>query len=137
LYNVCVTTKKGGTPMMRKWFLLSVLLLSLISLTACGGAEKETAKPAEPTDGTEQAVNISATNFAFNEEEFSVKAGQPVKISFKSEQGVHGIAISGTDVNLNDGDSETVTLEAGEYNIICTIPCGSGHTQMVSKLVVS
>ncbi len=128
--------------MLIRWMLLPFLLLSLVVLPACGGAEEQTAKPSEQTEvtegvGNEQVVNVTATNFAFNEKEFTVKAGQPVKISFKSEQGVHGIAITGTDINLNDGDSETVTLTAGEYNIICSIPCGSGHAQMVSKLIVT
>ena len=122
--------------MLKRWMLLPFLLLSLVLLPACGGAKDETAKPTKPT-GNEQVLDITATNFEFNEKEYAVKAGQPVIISFASKQGVHAIQIGGTDISLDDGDSETVTLEAGEYNIICSIPCGSGHSKMVSKLIVS
>ncbi len=122
--------------MMKRWMLLPFLLLSLVLLPACGGADEQSAEPTKPA-GNEQVLDISATNFEFNEKEYTVKAGQPVKISFASKQGVHAIQIGGTDISLDDGDSETVTLQAGEYNIICSIPCGSGHAQMVSKLIVS
>ncbi|WP_332694296.1 hypothetical protein [Halalkalibacter lacteus] len=45
------------------------------------------------------------------------------------------MAIEGADLKI-DGDGEaTVTLEAGEYIIYCTIPCGGGHEEMTAKLI--
>jgi cytochrome c oxidase subunit 2 len=121
---------------MKKWMYTLALLLVLSSLSACGASEEKKTETPAPT-GNEQIVDITASNFKFNETEYKVEAGKPIKISFQSEQGAHAIAISGTDIELNDDDSEVVTLEAGEYNIICSIPCGPGHSEMVSKLIVS
>jgi cytochrome c oxidase subunit 2 len=132
--------------MMKKWLFASMLLLAVLLLSACGGSEEsskteeapmsEESSMSEESGSTAQVVNISATNFAFNQEEYRVSAGAPISIEFASAQGVHGIAITGTDITLNDGDKKEVTLEAGEYDIICSIPCGTGHTQMRAKLIV-
>ena len=134
---------------MKKWFFAPLLVLSLVMLSACGSTEtketKESTQQKESQDEStnqdskseSQAIKIEAKNFAFDQTEYTAKAGEPINFSFKSAEGMHGIAISGTDVTLNDGDSKTVTLEAGEYTIMCTIPCGSGHSEMVSKLIVS
>jgi cytochrome c oxidase subunit 2 len=136
--------------MMKKWLFASMLLFAVLLLSACGGSEEsstpeenvseesmsEESSMSEDAGSTAQVVNISATNFAFNQEEYRVSAGAPISIEYASAQGVHGIAITGTDITLNDGDKKEVTLEAGEYDIICTIPCGTGHAQMRAKLIV-
>jgi cytochrome c oxidase subunit 2 len=120
-----------------------------VMLSACGGTETEETQEQTQQEETQdestnegdstesQAISIEATNFAFNQTEYTAKAGEPVNISFKSVEGMHGIAISGADVTLNDGESKSVTLEAGEYTIVCSIPCGSGHSEMVAKLIVT
>lgn len=119
---------------MKKWLVMLSLVLLVGVLAACGGGEtKETPKET----GNEQQLSISATNFQFDKKEYTVKSGEPVKISYKTEQGVHGIEIQGAGVKLNDGESDIVTLDKGEYTIVCSIPCGEGHTQMVSKLIVT
>ncbi len=43
--------------------------------------------------------------------------------------------VEGKDVNISGNGSEVVNLKPGEYTIRCSVPCGQGHAEMVSKLV--
>lgn len=129
---------------MKRWLLATVLLSVLFVLAACGG--KDTSKDTEQVENTGSSdetvvnneINISAINFEFDLEEYTVKAGEKVKISFVSEEGMHGIAIDGHDVDIKgDGEVTFTPTEPGEYTIYCNIPCGAGHADMKSILVVT
>ncbi|SHG54188.1 cupredoxin domain-containing protein, partial [Ornithinibacillus halophilus] len=82
-------------------------------------------------------VNIVATNFDFNQDEFVVQSGEEVKVTLTNEEGHHGISIQGLNINI-DGEGETTFTpeEPGEYTIICNIFCGDGHAEMTATLVV-
>src|SRR5690625_4874235 len=80
---------------------------------------------------------IVATNWDFDQAEYTVTAGEEVKITLVNEEGMHGIAIDGLDVDIQgDGDATFIPEEPGEYKIYCNIPCGQGHNDMVSTLIV-
>lgn len=122
-------------------FLTSVALM--LALAACGGGnEKETENaaspttPASPASASEEVV-IKATSWEFDKPEYAIPKDTPVKLTLENLKGAHGIEIVGEDVAIRGNNSEVVTLPAGTYEIKCNIMCGTGHSQMVAKLVVS
>ncbi len=132
--------------MMKRIGTVAACAVLAFTLAACGGNNGNNAAN-EPAAGNSGAANngaaasnvvdITATNFKFDQEVYKVKAGE-VTFNLKNAEGVHGIKISNTDVKLdNNTTSQTVNLDnPGEYVIECSIPCGSGHIKMKSKLVV-
>ena len=123
--------------MVKKWLAMFVSVLIIAVLGACGGGSSS--KGAVDSNVTPtQEITIKATNFEFDQKEYRVKKGEPLKINFVNEQGNHGIEIKGLNVNLNGAKNNQVIIpeQAGEYDIICNIMCGSGHAAMVSKLIV-
>ena len=130
-----------------------IFLGFILVLAACGGNDSgDPVGDTDANDSTEQAaddsgtsdetatnnnVDIIATNWDFDQDEYIVKAGEEVKVTLTNDEGMHGIAIDGLDVKI-DGDGETTFTpnEPGEYTIYCSIPCGQGHNDMVSTLIV-
>lgn len=104
-----------------------VLLLGIA--TACGSDEVS-------VDDAEAEVTIKSSNWEFDQVTYTVPAGKPVAIHHENAEGHHGITIKGTDVKIQGDGSVVANLEPGEYEIICDIMCGTGHAEMVSKLVV-
>jgi cytochrome c oxidase subunit II len=94
--------------------------------------------PSASAGGAAQAVTLTATNFKFDKTEYKVKKGQPVTITLKNGEGMHGAEIKEFGVNLKkDGESKTFTPDkVGTYNIQCSVMCGAGHANMKSTLVV-
>lgn len=136
---------------MKKSLLAMIFLGFILVLAACGGSNSS--DPVEDTDAnnstgqtddssssdeaTSNNVDIIATNWDFDQDEYIVTAGEEVKLTLTNDEGMHGIEIDGLDVKV-DGDGETTftATEPGEYNIYCSIPCGQGHNDMVSTLIV-
>ena len=129
---------------MKKLITLFTAAVLLAALSACG-SKTNTAAPTSPVtstapavSGEAQKVTLVASNFQYDKAEYKVKAGQPVILTLESKEGMHGARISAFNVNLNKNDN-TATFtpdKAGTYDIICSVPCGSGHTNMKSKLIV-
>ncbi|CAM5782986.1 MULTISPECIES: cupredoxin domain-containing protein [Brevibacillus] len=125
--------------MKKTWGLLISAVAISAMLAGCGGDKKEAAAGGEqaPAAATENAINIEASNWKFNQESFEVKAGEPFTINFKSTEGFHGIGIEGLDVDIQNEGSKTMTIDkAGEYKIFCNVICGPDHGKMIAKLVV-
>lgn len=138
---------------MKKWMITTVAIGLIFALSACGTKEQPQASQpaangstaAQPTAGgaagssaSSQQINLIATNYAFDQKEYKVKKGQEVTFTLENQQGLHGIAINGLNVNL-DNKNKTATVivdKEGSYDIICSIPCGSGHMSMRAKLIV-
>ncbi|GAF24650.1 MULTISPECIES: cupredoxin domain-containing protein [Shouchella] len=110
----------------------------VVLLAACGGNEANDAQ--NENVETDETVTIKALNWHFDEEEYVVPSGETT-IELINESGNHGIIIreanGGEDVVLNKQGSTIATLAPGEYDIICSIPCGSGHADMTATLVVT
>ncbi len=136
---------------MKKYLLIGVTAAMLILTTACGGQNQGASNSSEQSGVTDTGVATSengaasgeqlvvkATNYAFDQKEYHVKKGQPITIVFDNEEGNHGLAIPALNVNLNSSNSTmTVTpQEAGQFDMACSIMCGSGHSTMVAKLIV-
>lgn len=136
---------------MKKSILATILLGLILVLAACGGGNSDNDTNTEANNSTEETesassseqstvsndIEIKATNFEFDQDEYTVKAGEEVKISLVNEEGTHGIAIDDLDVKIDgDGEATFTPEEPGEYTIYCSIPCGQGHSDMVSTLIV-
>lgn len=129
---------------LKRSLLGAVLLSVLFVLAACGGKDASDETGQVDTTGTtggstvSNEINITAINFEFNQEEYTVKAGEEVKVIFTNEEGMHGITIAGLDVDIKgDGEATFTPTEPGEYTIYCNLPCGTGHADMKSTLVVT
>ncbi|GGD48929.1 cupredoxin domain-containing protein [Paenibacillus nasutitermitis] len=126
---------------MRKILLVSVVAALVMIMAACGSNNDKSGNanntPAENT-GTAAAneIVIKASNWKFDQEVYTIKKGEATTISFKSD-GVHGVEIPDLQVKLTDGKSKDVTVnDAGEYELHCDIPCGTGHSKMIAKIKV-
>ncbi|MBT2288641.1 cupredoxin domain-containing protein [Paenibacillus albidus] len=123
----------------------SALLLSMVwvlVLTACGGsgntASSNINKVTDSGIEAETELVISATNYKFDQEEYHLKKGVPVKIIFENESGNHGILVPELNLQLSSKESSAVIVpeEAGTFEMSCSIMCGSGHSGMIAKVIV-
>lgn len=92
---------------------------------------------AEDTSGAPQ-LKLYASNWKFDQPEYTVKAGDKMKVTLQIKEGIHAVEIKGLNVALDKANpSQEVTFDKpGTYEIVCTLPCGQGHADMKSKLVV-
>jgi len=136
---------------LKKGVLVALFFSLTLVLAACGGDGNDSATDAGVESSTEETENtqspeesasgneieIQASNFQLDPAEYTVNAGEEVKLSLTNVEGMHGIAIDEFDVNI-EGDGEAVFTpeEPGEYTIYCSIPCGEGHSDMVATLIV-
>lgn len=136
---------------MRKGLFTAILLGLILVLAACGGNDDSATEDTGGNDATEQTedngsaegtapnndLDITATDWEFDKKEYTVSAGQEVKIALTNAEGMHGLAIDEFDVNIDgDGEATFTPEEPGEYKIYCSIPCGQGHADMTSTLIV-
>lgn len=127
--------------MIRKSAMAGSLLLALL-LTACGAngnGNSGSANNAAASNLTaDEEIVITATNYSFDQPEYRIKQGVPVKITFVNESGNHGILIPEMKLRLDAKNSSKVVLpeKAGTYEMTCAIMCGSGHSGMTAKIIV-
>ncbi|MGM7700792.1 hypothetical protein ACSVDE_03645 [Pseudalkalibacillus sp. Hm43] len=118
--------------MVHRMAFLLFLSMCLINISGCA---QEQAQTGENTRAV-TVINVEADNWSFNKEVYKVFAGKKITINFKSVEGNHGLGIRGIDsVNIEGEGSVKLTLEPGEYQIYCTIPCGEGHKDMIATLI--
>jgi len=120
---------------------IAAALVLAAALTACG-SNGENASAGNLNGSTEagtatasEELVIKATNWEFDQQEYVIPKDTDVKLTLKTS-GVHGIAISNTNVDLKGNKSTVVNLKAGTYEISCNIPCGTGHRNMKATLTV-
>src|SRR5699024_1603980 len=120
----------------KKLFIFLLLSLTVI-LAACGGNDEASEPKDESASNSNSEIEVTATNFEFNQPEYTVQSGDEVKINLSNADGSHGIAIDEFDVDIQgDGEATFTHDKPGEYTIYCNIPCGQGHDDMQSKLIV-
>ncbi|HUK61318.1 MAG TPA: hypothetical protein VLV50_18955 [Stellaceae bacterium] len=102
---------------------------------------------AEPALGTTVASNgdvtvrIVAAQFAFVPQCVAVPQGKPVTLRFASPDVIHGIIVTGTNVNTMVvpgyvSEVRTVFAEAGDHLMPCHEFCGLGHSEMLARVRV-
>ncbi|MEC5424556.1 cupredoxin domain-containing protein [Virgibacillus sp. C22-A2] len=136
--------------------LLATLFLGFILVLAACGSDNSSANETDDTSGADEVaeetedtgasaeettpdnnVTVIATDFDLDQDVYTVKAGEEVKITLINEEGHHGISIDEFGVNLQgEGEATFKPEEPGEYTIYCNIFCGEGHALMTATLVV-
>lgn len=124
---------------MQKWAMFSLFIIACLLGTgvlfqniSARQAEMAQEASAGPT------LRFVASNYHFGEATYTVKAGEKVTVSLQNKEGLHAMEIVGTPVKLdNNTKSMEVTFDKpGEYEVHCTLPCGPGHAEMKTKLIV-
>ena len=82
-------------------------------------------------------VRVVATQFAFVPQCVAVPQGRPVTLRFTSPDVIHGIIVTGTNVNTMVvpgyvSEVHTVFAEAGDHLMPCHEFCGLGHSEMLA-----
>lgn len=125
---------------MKKGIALLVSCMLLFVLAACAGGQKESQGDSGITDTAvaEAELVIKGSNFQFDQKEYRLKKGVPVKITYENEDGNHGVMIPVLGLSLDrKNNSKVVTPEkTGEFEISCSIMCGAGHSKMISTLII-
>ena len=108
-------------------------------LAAIAMAAAAAAAPPAP-----RAIDVAASNFTFTPETIQVKEGETVVLRARSTDGKgHGIAIKELKVKAalpKTGEVVPIEITAGKpgtYVIACSVYCGSGHSRMRARLVVT
>jgi cytochrome c oxidase subunit 2 len=132
---------------MKKLLGLLFICTLVFALSACGTKKDDAAgavvapATAEGTmeASTELLLKASDKTFKFDQEEYTIKKGVPIKLTLVNESGTHGVSISGLNVDLKGSKlSQTITPDKeGTYTIKCNFPCGGGHMTMTAKLIVA
>jgi cytochrome c oxidase subunit II len=99
----------------------------------------------QPAPSEPKVFEVVARRFAFEPASIEVVEGDTVRLLVRSADGPHGVEIKAFKVKkavprAKPGDSP-VTIEfiagaPGEYPILCSEYCGSGHKDMTGALVV-
>ncbi|MFC5703896.1 cupredoxin domain-containing protein [Cohnella faecalis] len=136
---------------MKKWVAgLSFVLATVLVLSACGKSDNANEQSAQPTPSASTPANtdaaaagavkeftLNAKNFEFDTTEIKVSKGDTVKITLKNSQGNHAVKISGYDQEIKNGETISfVADKTGQFDFLCSIMCGAGHTKMTGKLIV-
>ncbi|REK75755.1 cytochrome C oxidase subunit II [Paenibacillus paeoniae] len=130
---------------MKKWLILATVLTLALVVAACGANSdnsKETMGGISNASGNESSTSesevvITAKNWDFDQKEYRIKAGETVDLTVKSAGGVHGVRILKTKYSIGNRETVAVKFDApGTYDMICSVPCGGGHSLMKAKLIV-
>jgi cytochrome c oxidase subunit 2 len=130
---------------MKKLLSLLFVLTLVFALSACGSKKDDSSGIIEPAAAvgtveasTELILHASDKTFKFDKDVYTIKKGEPIKLTLVNESGTHELTISKLGVNLKKGKmSKVITPEkAGTYTISCSYPCGGGHMNMNAKLIV-
>ncbi|CAM3541918.1 cytochrome C oxidase subunit II [Marinicrinis lubricantis] len=124
---------------MKKWMGLIIAFTLVFSLAACGGnGDSDTSNAAvETNESGATELKIIATNWQFDQETYTISKDTPIDFVLDSQEGYHGVKIKGLGIELEkDNKKQYKITEAGEYEIVCNIICGAGHSEMKATLIV-
>lgn len=121
---------------MRKIITIFMLLSLVVVLAACGGGGGS-AKAEETNEANAIDLELVATNWDFDQAEYTVPVNEPINFSLVNDAGYHEYEIVGLGINIKpDSPKQYKITEPGTYTIECSFACGAGHSTMKSKLVV-
>jgi len=112
-----------------------IFLMLILVLFACNSDKNPVIPIKKPEKETGHSLEIIAKNWSFHQQIYTVPSGK-VTIELKNTEGFHGIHIEGTDITIEGDGTYTANLQPGEYTIVCSIVCGTGHDMMEAKLIV-
>ena len=96
---------------------------------------------AEQGSSTVKEIEMTAKQWEFSPSIVEVNKGDTVRLRVTSIDVAHGIYIPEFNLNKVLEPGKTVTLEfvadtIGEFDFICSVQCGTGHSGMNGKLIV-
>lgn len=120
-----------------------VAFLILASAYTLSGQEKRAGKDKIVTEAASKIkeIELEAFQYGFSPDPIVVKKGETVKISAVSRDVTHGFYIKEYAINavIRKGEKTEIKFIAdkvGEFQIRCSVYCGSGHMSMKGKLIV-
>jgi len=86
-------------------------------------------------------IKLEAYQFGFSPDSVVVKKGDIVKLLITSRDVTHGVYIKEYGINVTVTKEEAKNIEffankAGKFDIVCSVYCGPGHSNMKGKLIV-
>lgn len=101
-------------------------------------AKEEKASPKKETVN----IEVTASQWQFDPNTITVKKGSHVVLTLVSKDVDHGLGIAAYGVKEKIPAGRAVDVEfdadkAGEFPFYCTVYCGTGHSSMKGKLVVT
>ncbi|HLC73480.1 MAG TPA: cupredoxin domain-containing protein [Candidatus Nanoarchaeia archaeon] len=97
----------------------------------------------EPVDipSKEVTINMKARKWEFEPSTITVKKGDKVKLLITGEDVKHGFKLTDFNINEDIEPGKTTTIEftadkIGTFSFMCSVFCGSGHSDMEGKLIV-
>ncbi|MDO7907405.1 cupredoxin domain-containing protein [Paenibacillus sp. JX-17] len=130
---------------MRKWLIVLISCMLFAVLAACAQKEAASSNDTASSQGVtdtgaapSEELIIKASDYQFDQPEYHLKKGVPVKVVLQNESGEHGVIVTGLDLQLDSSQSSKVITpdKAGEYVMHCSVFCGSGHNAMAAKIIV-
>lgn len=122
---------------MRKGGIVGVFLF-LSVLSGLPASDAEEAK--NVTSKNVKEIKLEAYQHGYSPSRIFVKKGDTVIIYATSRDVPHGVHIKEYAINVvvrgKTKIIKFVAKKAGEFDIRCSVYCGSGHTNMKGKLVV-
>lgn len=88
-------------------------------------------------------ITVVAKKYEFSPSHFELKVGEPVEITFESQDVEHGFVCKDLGlekVKFKKGEPATVTVtpeRPGTYKFKCAKFCGMGHPKMKGEIVVA
>ncbi|WP_368086932.1 cytochrome C oxidase subunit II [Paenibacillus sp. OK003] len=126
--------------MMKKGMAWLAACMLILVLAACGGTGQSAESNSESDSGAtaSEELVIKASNYEFDQPEYHLKKGVPVKIVYENTNGNHGVLVPEFNLRLDTkNNSKVITPDkAGEFELSCSVFCGSGHSSMISKIIV-
>ena len=86
-------------------------------------------------------MHITMRKFAIEPDLIRVKQGEDVMLVVSTKDVQHGFEVKDMGINepIQPGKPATIHLDTskkGEFDVACSIICGSGHNDMTGKIVV-
>ncbi len=86
-------------------------------------------------------INLEAYQYGFSPDPVVVKKGDIVKFSITSRDVTHGVYIKeyGINITVKKGEHKKIEFfvgKEGNFDIVCSVYCGSGHSSMKGRLIV-
>lgn len=86
-------------------------------------------------------INLESYQYGFSPDPVVVKKGDIVRLTVTSRDVAHGIYIKeyGIKLAVKKGEhkkAEFLADKIGNFDILCSVYCGSGHSKMKGKLIV-
>ena len=114
---------------------LSRTLAALVLVAACGPSILQAQEP--------RKITVKARKYEFTPSRIELKVGEPVEITFQSEDTKHGFQCKELKLEKVVFDPKTPATvkftpdKAGTYPFKCANFCGFGHTRMKGEFVIS